>query len=57
MRNPKQLEWWAMIQSVAYFGWGVGRVALNATNCWGVVCSSKTRDRLLAKLTEGFVEV
>ena len=52
MRNPRILKWWSMIQATGYYGWGVGRTALDATNYWGVTASSLTRDRCLAEITE-----
>ena len=43
--------------TVAYYGWGVGRTALDTTNKFGIVCGTRTRDRLLAKLTENLVSM
>jgi len=40
MRNPSTLKWWALIQSIAYYGWGVGCTALDASTYWGHVCRS-----------------
>ena len=56
MRNQQSLLWWSMIQAVAYYGWGVGNTALNATNYWGMACSSRSRDRAMQKRTECLVE-
>ena len=40
----RQLKWWSMIQTTGYYGWGVGKTALDATNFWGITVSSATRD-------------
>ena len=52
MRNPRMLVWWSLIQSVAFYGWGVGRSALDATHFWGMSCSARSRDRLLGLMTK-----
>ena len=31
------VKWWSLILSVAYYGWGVGRQALDATNAGSVL--------------------
>ena len=56
MRDSCSLKWWSLILSVAYCGWGVGRQALDAINQFGIVCSSRTRNRCLAKLIESLVK-
>jgi len=56
MRNPKSLVYWSLIQAIAYYGWGVGRTALDANNFWGKSCSSRTRDRCLLKLPNKLAE-
>ena len=56
MRNFRELKWWAMIQTVAYYGWGVGRTALDATTFWGMTCSSATRVRCMVALTNNITE-
>ena len=53
LRNPHQLVWWSVLWSIAFYGWGVGRTALNATNIFGTTCNSHTRDRRVKILTEG----
>ena len=45
-----------MIQAVAFYGWGVGRIASDASQCWGMVYSSRTRDRNFGILTENLKE-
>ena len=52
MRNPNALMWWSMVQAIAYYGWGVGRSALDATNYWGIVCGTLFRNKALADLTK-----
>ena len=52
MRSPRALKWWSLCQAVAFYGWGVGRTALDACTFWGMVCSSSTRDRCLNELTD-----
>ena len=52
MRNTYSLKLWSMIQTVAYYVWGMGKNALDAFNYWGMTCSSHTRDRCLALLTK-----
>ena len=56
MRNPRKLVWWALIQAVAFYGWGVGRTALDAIHFWGLSCSARSRERLVGKLTENLTE-
>ena len=45
------LIWWAMIQAVVFYGWGLGRSALYASHFWGMVCSSRSCDRNILRLT------
>ena len=45
MINPQKLVFWAMIQTVAYLSWGVGRTATNATSYFGISVSSSARDK------------
>jgi len=49
--NPKQLSWWAMIQSVSNFGWGVSATASDINCYWGNTVSSSTRNQRLSSLT------
>ena len=56
MRNSKLLKWWSVIQSVGYYGWGVGRTALDAFSAWGVVSHSKTRTAALKILCNNLVK-
>ena len=56
MRNKSKLKWWAMVQAIAFYSWGVGRTALNASNFFGITVHSTTRDRCLQKLCEDLVE-
>ena len=56
MRNHQTLKWWSLVQAVAYYGWGVGRTALDATNLWGLTCGARTRDYCLAFLTKKLTE-
>ena len=56
MRNQRSLKWWSLVQAVAYYGWGVGRTALDATHKWGLTCSSRTRDRCLSILTNKLIQ-
>jgi hypothetical protein len=42
--------------STAFFGWGVGRTALNAVNYFGTTCNSATRDTRVRMLTDNLVE-
>ena len=56
MRNPQELKWWSVIQAVEYYGWGVGRSALDAFSSLGLVCHSRTRDRVLKVLRQNLVE-
>ena len=51
MRNPHQLVWWSVVWSLAFYGLGVGRMALNATHIFGTTCNSSTRDRRVKLLT------
>jgi len=51
-RNPKALKWWSMIQAIAFYGWGVGHSALDATNYWGIVRGTTFSDKALADLTK-----
>jgi hypothetical protein len=49
-RNPKQLTWWSMIESVGLMSWSVMRTAFDCLTYWGAHVSARTRDRLLASL-------
>ena len=55
MSNTKLLTWWAMIQSVANFWWGVGSTASDINSYWGNTVSSSNRNRRLAGLVNNFV--
>ncbi len=51
MSNPKLLSWWAMIQSVANFGWGVGATAGDIMSYWGNRVATTTRNERITTLT------
>lgn len=51
MSNTQLLGWWAMIQSVANFGWGVGATAGDINNYWGITVGSSSRAKWLTELT------
>lgn len=53
LHNPHQLVWWSVLWSIAFYGWGVRRTALNATDIFGTIGNSHTRDRCVKILTEG----
>ena len=55
MSNFRLLSWWAMIQSVANFGWGVGATAGDVNCYWGNCVSSSTRSNRLTSLTGNMV--
>ena len=42
MRNQRCLKWWSLVQAVAYYVWGVGRTAIDATNMWGLTCGARS---------------
>ena len=44
MRDKRELKWWYMVLSVAYYGWGVGKQVLDATNKFGIVVLCRSRD-------------
>ena len=44
------LLWWAMIQVIALYGWGIGCSALDSS-FWWMACSSRSSDRNLLNLT------
>ena len=50
MRDFCQLKCWSMIQATGYYGWDVGKPALDATNFWGITAGSATRDRCLSEI-------
>ena len=56
MKDCKLLKWWSMIQTIAFYGWGVGRAALGAISFWGMVCSASTRTRSIALLTKQLLD-
>ena len=56
MQNPKSLLYWSLIQSIAYYGWGVGCTALDCNNYWGNSCSARTQDRCLLHITSKLAE-
>ena len=56
MRNTKLLKWWSVIQAVGYYGWGVGRTALDTFSSWGVVSHSQTRTAALKILCKNLVK-
>ena len=55
MSNSRLLSWWAMIQSVANFGWGVGATVGDVNCYWGNCLSSSTRSNRLTSLTGNIV--
>ena len=55
MANPHLLSWWAMIQSVANFGWGVGQTACDCNSYWAHTVSSATRNRRMKELTSNLI--
>ena len=55
-RNAHQLVWWSMVWAISFYGWGVGRTALNASNYTGLTYNSATRDRRLAVLTNDITQ-
>ena len=54
--NPRHLTYWAAIQSIANFGWGVGRTAADAGCYFGSTISSSTRELILAELVKDLKE-
>jgi len=48
MSNFRLLAWWAMIQSTANYGWGVGSTASDINAYWGNTICSTSRNRRLA---------
>ena len=48
--NPRLLSWWAMIQSVSNFGWGISATASDINCYWGNTVSSTTRSDRLTQL-------
>ena len=50
--NPKRMKHWALIQSIANFGWGVGTTAADAFCYFGATVSTSTRYRILRDLTK-----
>ena len=51
MSNPALLSHWALIQSVANFGWGVPATANDVACYWGNCVSTSSRSRKLAELS------
>ena len=51
MSNPRQLSWWAMIQSVANFGWGVSATATDLNSFWGTTVNVSTRNSRMSQLS------
>jgi hypothetical protein len=52
MANPQALPYWALIHTVALYGWGVGKAATDSTSHFGISVSSCTRDRKTASFTK-----
>ena len=51
MRDAWPLSWWAMIQTVANFGWGVGATAGDIHAYWGMTVSLTARKHRITQLT------
>jgi len=49
------LSWWAMIQSVANFGWGIGSTASDINSYWGNTVTSTSCNKRLAGLAKNLV--
>jgi len=52
MYNPCALNWGSLCQAITFYGWGVGRMALDACTYWCKACLSLTHDRTLYDLTK-----
>ena len=48
--NFRELTFWALIQTTAFYGWGVRKTAVNASSFWGMTVSNTFRDREFTKL-------
>ena len=55
LSNPALLSWWALIQSFANFGWGIGATASDVESYWGHTGSNSTRKRRIAGLTNNLI--
>jgi hypothetical protein len=53
MQNPRSLQHWALILSIAFKSVGVGSSALSVTNYFGIVVSSSKRNSFIKELYEG----
>ena len=50
--NYKELSHWALIQTTAYYGWGVKNTVVNASVFWGTAVSNSFRDREYTSLCQ-----
>jgi len=55
--NYRELSYWALIQTTAYYGWGVRNTVVNASNFWGISVSKSYRDREYSTLLENIAVV
>ena len=49
-QEGKQLTWYDMIQSLAFFCWSVGQSAIQACHAWGIVCAPSTPEATAANV-------
>ena len=54
--NFRELPFWALIETTAYYGWGVRNTVINGSPFWGMTVSRCFRDRQYATLIDGITE-
>ena len=52
LANVQELSHWALIQTTAYYGWGVKNTVVNASVFWGTAVSNSFRDREYTRLCQ-----
>ena len=51
--NFRDLTYWALIETTAYYGWGVRATVVNGSTFWGTTVGRAYRDRKYSELIDG----
>ena len=54
--NYKELTYWALIQTTAFYGWGAKNTVVNGSAFWGNTIGRVYRDREYSRLIDGITE-
>ena len=54
--NPQRLAYWGLINTAAYYGWGVRAAVVNLSTFWGTTVSRAYRDKKFTKFTTDLVQ-